>query len=311
MTQATTRTTSMRRWGTRLARFTSRLASYAAPIAVTAAALSWSGRAEAQEIQLTGPLAGAPAVRHEKLYRQGRFELAPTMSFTLLDEYNRTIFFGLRAQYNITDWLSAGVWGAYGAIQSPTNLSNEIASNASQESETAVNIPPKGNNCGPGGNQSCSFTNQVAQMQWIVAPQLQLTPFRGKLAVFQKIFINADAYIHGGLGFVGLKERGDCGATGQSSCTAASSFDLTSRIALSPTFGLGFNFYIGDFMSLGVEYRALPFSWNQGGFDTAGGNPNGNFPDNKITSADENFKFNQMLTVSLGFSFSMSPTISE
>ena len=311
MTQATTRTTSMRRWGTRLARFTSRLASYAAPIAVTAAALSWSGRAEAQEIQLTGPLAGAPAVRHEKLYRQGRFELAPTMSFTLLDEYNRTIFFGLRAQYNITDWLSAGVWGAYGAIQSPTNLSNEIASNASQESETAVNIPPKGNNCGPGGNQSCSFTNQVAQMQWIVAPQLQLTPFRGKLAVFQKIFVNADAYIHAGPGFVGLQERPDCGAAGQPLCTDPKSFGLASRLAVAPTFGLGFNFYIGDFISLGVEYRAIPFSWNRSGFDTAGGPPNGNFPDNKIDSNDQTFKFNQMMTISVGFSLPTHPRISE
>jgi len=269
-----------------------------ASILASLASFAVATPAAAQEIQLTGPLAGAPAVRHERLYRDGRFEIAPTVSFTLLDEYQRAILFGLRAQYNITDWLGVGVWGAYGAVQITTNQTDLINSTAPRESQTAVNLPATGNMA-------------AAQMQWVAVPQLQLTPFRGKLAVFQKIFINADAYIHGGLGFVGLKERGDCGATGQSSCTAASSFDLTSRIALSPTFGLGFNFYIGDFMSLGVEYRALPFSWNQGGFDTAGGNPNGNFPDNKITSADENFKFNQMLTVSLGFSFSMSPTISE
>ena len=269
-----------------------------ASILASLASFAVATPAAAQEIQLTGPLAGAPAVRHERLYRDGRFEIAPTVSFTLLDEYQREILFGLRAQYNITDWLGVGVWGAYGAVQITTNQTDLINSTAPRESQTAVNLPATGNMA-------------AAQMQWVAVPQLQLTPFRGKLAVFQKIFINADAYIHGGLGFVGLKERGDCGATGQSSCTAASSFDLTSRIALSPTFGLGFNFYIGDFMSLGVEYRALPFSWNQGGFDTAGGNPNGNFPDNKITSADENFKFNQMLTVSLGFSFSMSPTISE
>ncbi len=64
-------------------------------------------------------------------------------------------------------------------------------------------------------------------------------------------------------------------------------------------------------MSLGVEYRALPFSWNQGGFDTRGGNPNGDFPDNKITSADQTFAFNQMITLSLGFSFSLTPKLSE
>src|SRR5687768_3142117 len=43
--------------------------------------------ASAQEIQLTGPLKGAPAVRQLRLYREGRLEIAPTVSFTLLDEY--------------------------------------------------------------------------------------------------------------------------------------------------------------------------------------------------------------------------------
>jgi outer membrane beta-barrel protein len=260
--------------------------------------------ASAQEIQLTGPLAGAPAVRHERLYRDGRFELAPTVSFTLLSEYKRTILFGARAQYNITDWLGVGLWGAYGAVQINTNLTDEIGTTAKSEAQTAVNVPSPATN----------FSNQVAEMQWVAVPQLQLTPFRGKLAVFQKIFINADAYLHGGLGFVGLKERGDCGggaSTGQPACTSQASFALASRTALSPSFGLGFNFYIGDFMSLGVEYRALPFSWNQGGFDTRGGNPNGNFPDNKITSADETFTFNQMLTISLGFSFPTTPKLNQ
>jgi outer membrane beta-barrel protein len=263
-----------------------------------------SRTAEAQEIQLTGPLAGAPAVRHEQLYREGRFELAPTVSFTLLDEYSRAILFGARAQYNITDWISLGVWGAYGAVQIDTDLTDKINGTAVRGiAQTATNVPPAGTN----------FDSQIGRIQWVAVPQLQLTPFRGKLAIFQKIFINADAYIHWGFGITGLQERGDCGSGGQPSCRTASTFSTTSRIALSPgdTFGLGFNFYIGNFLSLGAEYRALPFSWNQGGFDTRGGNPNGNFPDNKITSADELFKFNQMLTVSLGFSFPTTPKLSD
>jgi outer membrane beta-barrel protein len=295
------------RTGTRLAK----VASLALLLAPALATVTVARQAQAQEIQLTGPLAGAPAVRHERLYREGRFELAPTVSFTLLDEYNRTIFFGARAQYNITDWISAGVWGAFGAIQSPTNLSNEIASTSTPEAQTAVNIPPKGNNCGPNGNQTCTFTNQVAQMQWILVPQVQVTPFRGKLAIFQKLFVNADAYLHLGAGFVGLQERPDCGAPGQNLCTDPKSFGLASRLAVAPTFGLGFNFYIGDFMSFGVEYRALPFSWNRSGFDTSGGPPNGNFPDNKVDSNDQTFKFNQMMTLSFGFSLPFHPKISE
>src|ERR1700733_15171063 len=89
---------------------------------VVAMGLASAGNAAAQEILITGPLAGAPAVRKERLYRQGALEIAPTMSFTLLDEYRRTIFVGGRLQYNITEWLSIGVWGAYGLIQSTTSL---------------------------------------------------------------------------------------------------------------------------------------------------------------------------------------------
>jgi outer membrane beta-barrel protein len=273
------------------------LTAAAALVATSAVAT----RADAQEIQLTGPLAGAPAVRHEQLYREGRFEIAPTVSFTLLDSYNRTILFGGRAQYNITDWFSVGVWGAYGAVQVETNLAEEINQQAPREAQTAVNIPGKGGD----------FDNQLGYMQWIVVPQVQITPFRGKLAIFQKIFVNADAYVHAGLGIIGLQERGNCGSSGQVSCTAPSSFSTSGQTAFSPTFGLGFNFYFLKFMSLGLEYRALPFSWNQGGFDVAGGPPNGNFPDNKITSADSSFTFNQMLTISVGFSFPTTPKLSE
>ena len=74
-------------------------------------------RAEAQEIQLTGPLAGAPAVRKLRLHRQGPLrDRSGGFSFTLLDEYQRTILLGARLQYNFTDWLSFGVWGALGSV---------------------------------------------------------------------------------------------------------------------------------------------------------------------------------------------------
>src|SRR5580693_4623530 len=85
---------------------------------VVALGLASAGNAAAQEILITGPLAGAPPVKKERLYRKGRFEIAPTVSFSLLDEYRRTIFVGARLQYNITEWLSIGAWGADGLINS-------------------------------------------------------------------------------------------------------------------------------------------------------------------------------------------------
>jgi len=122
-------------------------------------------------------------------------------------------------------------------------------------------------------------------------------PFRGKLAIFQKIFVDTDAYIFGGPAFVSLKERSDCDGD------CADVFTTSTRTAIAPTFGLGLSFYMGQFMSLGLEWRALPFAWNTGGFDTRGGGKDGDFPDNAINKDDREFKFNQLLSVSLGFYF--------
>ncbi len=301
--RTTTRTTIMRRF------VTLRLLTI---LSGSAVALSFAPRAEAQEIQLTGPLAGAPAVRHERLFREGRFEIAPTVSFTLLDEYRRTIFLGGRLQYNITDWFGFGVWGAYGAVQIDTNLTTEIDQTAPRNIITAVNInhtlTPGANNTYVFGN--APFTDQVAKWNWILAPQVQLTPFRGKLSIFEKIFVDTDAYLHLGVAFNGIDERGNCGDGGVDPlCIDPKSFALQSRVAVAPTFGIGLHFFFADFMSLGVEYRAIPFSWNRAGFDQSG-TANG-FPDNEITSADRTFKFNQMITIEVGFGLPAKPSISE
>ncbi len=276
-----------------------RLFAVGAAVALTTLTSS-TKTASAQEYQLTGPLAGASSSKNLRLYRKNRIEVAPTASFTLLDEYRRTILFGGRLQYNLADWIGIGVWGAYGAISSTTDLTDQINASAPR------NAPQTKSDVSPG-----SFADQTAKMTYVIVPQVQLVPLRGKFAIFQKIFVDTDAYIHLGLGIVGLQERGFCGAAGQPSCTDPNSFALASRTTISPTFGLGLNFYVTNFLSLGVEYRALPFSWNRAGFDSRGAGNDGNTPDQKIDEQDRTFKFNQMMTISLGFSFPTTPKLSE
>jgi outer membrane beta-barrel protein len=283
-------------------------------LAAVAAAglLSVPEAAQAQEIELTGPLKGAPAVRHQRLYRQGRFELAPAISFTLLDQYRRTILAGARLNFNITDWLAIGVWGSYGVLSTTTDLTDRIDAVAPRDALTAVNV----NHGGSYPNYSPrSFADQTAQLTYVVAPQLTFIPFRGKLAIFNKIFVDTDFYVAGGVGLVGVKERKACGDTtqpGQVPCSDPSSFTpLDSTMKISPTFGVGLTFYPGDWFSLGVEYRALPFWWNLAGFDSRGSGPNGNFPDTKINGQDDTFHFNQLVTITLGFSFPVKPRISD
>jgi outer membrane beta-barrel protein len=274
-------------------RFVTALAATLCAVGTTAAL---EKTANAQEILLTGPLKGQPPARNLRLYREGRFEIAPAMSFGVLDEYRHMFIAGLRLQYNFTDWIGIGLWGGYG-FSGTTDLSDQINDKAPRNNLTAVNV----NHSLPVGGKA-EFGDQVARLQWVVAPQVTVTPFRGKLALFQKVFVDTEAYIFGGFALVGLQERGNCGGgSGEPSCNTPASFALASRIAPTGTFGLGLTFFMADFINLGIEYRALPFSWNRGGFDSRGGGSNANFPDQKINSDDSTFKFNQMFTVSVGF----------
>jgi outer membrane beta-barrel protein len=248
-----------------------------------------------------------------RLYREGRFEIAPAVSFTLLDEYRRTIVAGARINYNIKDWLAVGVWGGAGVVSLTTDLADKIDATAPRNALTAVNVNHTGDLQNPNTRVEgkAPFNDQTAQIQYIVAPQITFIPFRGKLAIFNKIFLDTDFYAAGGVGIVGVNERSSCGDSGQPSCTAPASFALQSQTKIAPTFGVGFTFYIGSTASLGVEYRALPFAWNRSGFDSRGGGPNNNFPDGKVNGDDETFQFNQMVTISIGFSFPTQPKISE
>jgi hypothetical protein len=270
-----------------------------------AGALLASSAAKAEEIEVTGPLKGAPAVRNMRLYRQGRFTLAPSISFSLLDQYRRTIFAGGTLSYNITDWLALGVWGAAGAIYSDTDLATQIDKTSERNPLTAVNV----NHSQPTTGGYAPFTNQTAKIGWIVVPQLMFVPFRGKLAIFNKIFVDTDFFVTAGPYFMGVQERGDC--TGPTQCTAPKSFALTSRTKILGTASLGLTFYPSNFVSFGVEYRGIPMSWNRGGFDSKGTGPNGNFPDFNVNSQDETFDFYQMVSIFVGFSLPASPRISE
>lgn len=261
--------------------------------------------AQAQEIQLTGPLAGAPPVRRLRLRREGRVEFAPGFGATILNEYKHNLFVTGRLQYNVFEWLGLGVYGGFAFANLNTDLADKIDAQAPRETRTAINIP----NAANGVNQA--FDEQVGKLQWMATPQATISPFRGKLALFQKVFVDTDLYLHGGVAFVGVQERVDCGGAGQPGCATAAGFGTAGRVAVAPSFGMGLTLYTSNFVSLNFEYRAFPFSWNRGGFDSRGAGPDVSFPDNKIDSEDRTFKFNQMVGLNIGLHFPTAPKLSD
>src|SRR5688572_24367919 len=83
-------------------------------------------RAAAQDVEITGPLAGAPAVRRMRIYRDGRFQFQPLIGFTLNDEFSRTMFAGVQIGYHFTDWLGVQGFFDYGALSIDTGLTSQV-----------------------------------------------------------------------------------------------------------------------------------------------------------------------------------------
>ncbi|MEZ4254336.1 MAG: hypothetical protein R3A78_01265 [Polyangiales bacterium] len=270
--------------------------------------------ASAQEVQITGPLAGAPACRGCRIYREGRFQLQPLAAFTLTDEFSRTILFGAQLQYHFTDWLGLGLWGGFGAIHIDTNLTDQVVSRGQTTNRNSLSLPSRQ-----------GFADQIGTISWIGAAQLTFIPLRGKLALFQKIFIDADFYVFGGAAGVGVEERKTVSAATASSACGEAAFAAkdpalpspaaclatqdkrASRVAIAPTFGVGLMMYFTDYFGLSLEWRALPFAWNTSGTDEAGSGPDGEFPDGAVDGKDQIFKFNHM--VAIGFSFSLPTAV--
>jgi hypothetical protein len=279
---------------------------------------------------------------HElRLYRKGRLEFAPTATFTLLDEYMRQILVGARLNYNITDFFAIGAWGGF----SPTPLKLEAglveriqrvnADRAVENQLRRESVPaqqPDLQNRLTSVNLGNDFAEQLGSIDWIVAPQITFVPFRGKIALFSSIYIDSELYFFGGPAITSVTERADCSGPNSTLVGGCSSerpsgvndaegqpipipnaevFRTASRIAIAPTFGLGFTFFVNRWNALGFEWRAVPFSRNTGGFDNHGGGPDENFPDQIVNSDDRDLKLNQMLSVSWNFYIPFDYQVSE
>jgi len=280
--------------------------------AVAACLLGVAPSASAQEVQITGPLAGAPAVRRLRIYRQGRFEITPQAAFTLTDEYSRTIGLGASATYHLTDWLGIGGWGFYAPIHVDTGLTDQITELGQTSAANRLSLP-----------RADTFPSQIGKINWGAAVQLVFIPLRGKLSLFQKLFIDADFFITGGPAFVGIEERADtaadvcqpdgAGVVDIAGCEASQTL-RASRVAITGTFSVGLRLHVNQWMAVNLEWRALPFAWNTGGTDEDGQtNFRGNtgFSDKLIDATDRAFHFNHMFIVGWSFYLPMTARLSE
>lgn len=281
---------------------------------------SFAETARAQDVQVEGPLAGQPAVRHMRLYRQGRLRLMPTFGMTLQNEFTRALSVGLEASYGLTDWLSIGVWGAYSIVQVDTGLTDQVSARGVTTDRNRLSLPSRQD-----------FRNQIGNINWVTSLQLTFIPLRGKLSFFQKLFVDTDFYIFAGAAVVGIEERanvfrsndnsngnGVCGdalpVAERDACLVDSQSARANRAAVAPTFGAGLSMYFNDFIGLAIEWRGMPFAWNTSGTDERGRVVDGDvrlFPDGAINYRDRIRHFNNMVSLGLIIYLPTAPEITD
>lgn len=284
-------------------------------VVATAGGLLGASEAAAQEVQVTGPLAGAPAVRHMRIYRSGRFQVQPGLGFTINDEFSRSLMAGIQIGYHFTDWLGIHAFFNYTYFPLDTDLTDQISERGQSTEYNRLSLPT-----------AEGFKDQIGHLTYLAGVQATFIPLRGKLAMFQALFVDTDFYIFGGAAFAGVEERADvtddrCSTAswagpGRQACIDSQTA-RASRVAIAPTFGVGLSLYFTDYMAMTLEYRAFPFRWNTSGTDEGGTNKSritddsGEFPDGRITDADRTFQFNQMFGLGLAFYLPAKAKITE
>lgn len=287
-------------------------------LVLAAAGVVLEAPAAAQEVQVTGPLAGAPAVRHMRIYRDGRFQIEPSFGMTINDDFARTMLVGAQIAYHFTDWLGLTAFFDYG-LSLETGLTEQVEKRGQTTERNRLSLPsPQG------------FSDQIGRINYLAGVQATFIPLRGKLSLFQALFVDTDFYLFGGVAFAGVTERANVlrDATGYTPCNNPNfsnpalvpqamaacidtQDDQTSRMAIAPTFGVGLSLYFTEFLAMTLEWRAFPFAWNRSGTDEGGMNEkrqldkNGEFPDGQIDEADRIAHFNQMFKI--GFAFYLPP----
>ena len=255
--------------------------------------------AHAQEIQITGPLAGQPAVRRMRQYRTDHVQLiVPTVGYTLQDEFARSLMVGLEANFHFTDFLGIGIWGAMAnfgnAFQIDTDLTSQVIQNGQTTARNHLSMP-----------SNDGFGDQVARLLGLASAHVIFAPLRGKLALFQGAFVDTDFYVLVGFAAAFVAERQDVTGAQAEACINNPVGDATcrgtqqlgdARFAPAPMFGVGLNLYFNEFLGMALQWRGFPFDMNPAGTDELGDD---GFPDGVIDAADQRFYFHHMMNIGL------------
>ena len=255
--------------------------------------------------QRKNPLDEQPAVRRRLLYLPGRFEVAPSMGMTFLQDFKHAVLFGMKAEYHIPwcfgakhfkECLSVGasVHASAPALAWDTELTREIKSTLGTEfDQPEINPAPT----------KKAMDDAVSHVMLLaVAPYIAYTPWLGKMSLLGQVFFNFDFYVMAGLGMAYFqagnieKYSGDLQLDVQ---------EKNGGMRFGPAFGVGARFYILKWLAIQFDFRDIYLSRKLGqGRNSAGFDRNGSLNDMGQIVIDENDRVSEhVMYFTVGASF--------
>lgn len=232
-------------------------------------------RAEEYDDNTATALAKAPAVRHRLLLVKGRFELTPSFEASINVDYRHTVSGGLRAEYHLSDMLSAGLVGFFGTSFN-TGLTSKILDSLPDGAVPAGDPTP---------NRQ-QYEQHLNSLPVHGALYGTITPWYGKLAAFGKAFVNFDFYFSGGLAVAQLSNtcsdmvctdpspgvldtRGDDDPTNDVLPDNNPNNDppLNGGLQLGLYLGGGIHVFLNQWIALDLTVRNYMFNDNPSGLD--------------------------------------------
>ncbi len=251
------------------------------------------------------PLDGQPAVRHRIELREGRFEVGPSISFTLNRAVRDSVLFGVKLEYHVWDTVSVGA-EVQGGLSYNTGLANELKDSYAENNES---------------EQWEKLQKRMSDMVMAGDIRATWTPIYGRIAVFSKLFVLYDLYLFGGFGMAYTKNSGDPGEFGNDDVDATNE-GFRPGLTLP---GFGMHIYFNNWVSLGLEVKNIMFEDNETGADqtrglqqdevdqfaACGNIASGSCSPTLVNKDDRSFQMHWLIGVNVTFFFPMEPDISR
>ncbi len=258
--------------------------------------------------QRKNPLEEQPAVRKRFLYRPNKFEIAPMLGLTFLQDFKHAFLIGVDMQYHIPwcfgakyykECLSVGVSFAYAPVDWDTELTSEIKDTLHDTFDNPdINPAPTRQALDDAFNHIVFMVN---------GPYIAYHPWLGKMSLLGYVFFDFDFYLSIGMGMVYLKAGN---IAKYADALNLSVEEENGGLRFGPSFGFGARFYILNWLAVHVKFTDIYLSQTLGqGRNAAGFDRNGSVDPQtgRVTIDKEDATSEHVMYFTVGVSFFLPP----